>query len=268
MDTSRVVGLAAAVVLAAAACGGSESAPANAAGGDSAAAACPTQGEGFETAKLYVEHNATDEDTGIHGSFGAEGWSILCIWDPTGREVLVVDPLQRLDGLTMADIFFESREPESDEYSVDDLRADFPEGEYRVGAVDFEGRARTGVAVFTHDIPAEPEITSPRLVEEPEDAAEAAVPTTGLVVSWEPVTETIDGDPITPTGYEVIVTMEEFDDPHGFSRPVFDVHVPPDVGSLAVPDGFLLPATVYELEVLALEASGNQTISVGFFATA
>ena len=30
---------------------------------------------------------------------------------------------------------------------------------------------------------------------------------------------------------------------------------------------FLEPNTVYELEVLALERSGNQTISVGFFMT-
>ncbi len=30
---------------------------------------------------------------------------------------------------------------------------------------------------------------------------------------------------------------------------------------------FLEPDTVYELEVLALEESGNQTITVGFFMT-
>ncbi len=70
------------------------------------------------------------------------------------------------------------------------------------------------------------------------------------------------------TGYEVIVTKEEHDDPHGFSRPIYDVHVPPDVGALPVPKRFLEPHTVYELEVLALEEGGNQTISVGFFVTA
>ena len=35
----------------------------------------------------------------------------------------------------------------------------------------------------------------------------------------------------------------------------------------AVPVEFLEPDTVYELEVLALEESGNQTITVGFFKT-
>jgi hypothetical protein len=35
-----------------------------------------------------------------------------------------------------------------------------------------------------------------------------------------------------------------------------------------VVDGFLRPGTLYEVEVLALEESGNQTITVGFFMTA
>ena len=49
------------------------------------------------------------------------------------------------------------------------------------------------------------------------------------------------------------------------SRPVYDVHVPPSLTSLSVPDEFLQPGTVYELEVIALEESGNQTFSLGFF---
>ena len=73
--------------------------------------------------------------------------------------------------------------------------------------------------------------------------------------------------PVTTTGYEVIVTKEENDDPNGFSRPVYDVHVPAALDSLSVPAEFFEPDTVYELEVLALEESGNQTITVGFFVT-
>jgi hypothetical protein len=66
----------------------------------------------------------------------------------------------------------------------------------------------------------------------------------------------------------VIITKEVDDDPNGFSRPTYDVHVSPTVRRLPVPAVFLEPDTVYELEVLALEASGNQTISVSFFQTA
>jgi hypothetical protein len=70
------------------------------------------------------------------------------------------------------------------------------------------------------------------------------------------------------TGYEVILTKEGAEDPNGFSQPIYDVHVPPTMNSLRVPVEFLQPNTVYELEVLALETSGNQTITVGFFKTA
>lgn len=81
------------------------------------------------------------------------------------------------------------------------------------------------------------------------------------------MTETIAGDPVTITGYQVIVTDDEASDPDGWARPVYDVHVPGDVTSLPVADGFLQPDRLYELEVLAIEESGNQTISVGFFRT-
>ncbi len=91
--------------------------------------------------------------------------------------------------------------------------------------------------------------------------------TGGLVISWEPVTLTVTGEALNVTGYEVILTKVDHDDLNGFSRPIYDVHVGPTATSLAVPDGFVEPATVYELEVLVLEASGNQTISLGFFTT-
>ena len=65
----------------------------------------------------------------------------------------------------------------------------------------------------------------------------------------------------------MIVTEEVEDDPNGFSRPTYDVHVPPNMTNLPVPKQFLEADTIYELEVLALEVSGNQTIRVGFFKT-
>jgi hypothetical protein len=49
---------------------------------------------------------------------------------------------------------------------------------------------------------------------------------------------------------------------------VYDVHVLPDRTAFPVADGFLRPGTLYELEVIVLEESGNQTITVGFFTTA
>lgn len=218
------------------------------------------------TAKLIIEFNATDDDLGVHGAFDDHGWSELCVFDPRGRPIVVVDPRRQLDDLTMAGIFFESREPPASEFSMEDLAAAFPEGRYKVRGKSFDGTVLTGRATFTHDVPAAPTITSPEIAEDPEQTG-TPVPRDDLAVSWDPVTETTTGEPITITGYEVIITKDVADDPHGFSRPTYDVHVPAAVSSLSVPPEFLEPGTVYELEVLALERSGNQTISVGFFRT-
>lgn len=221
----------------------------------------------LETAKLIIEFNFTDADLGVHGAFDGEGWKTLCVFDPTGRAVLEVGPRGQLRDLGMGGIFFESREPPRSEFSFADLEAAFPEGEYTVRGESFDGKSLTGSAMFTHDVPAAPKITSPELAEEPEGTDENQIARKHLVIRWNDVTETVAGRRVDITGYEVIVTKEVEDDPHGFSRPIYDVHVPASLNSLSVPAEFLEADTVYELEVLALEQSGNQTISVGFFKT-
>lgn len=219
----------------------------------------PAETQTIADAKLIVEYNSTDDDIGVHGAFDDHGWSELCVYDPDGNQVLATKPLAQLKDLTVAGIFFESREPPAAELSFEDLKARFPEGEYTVRGITFEGKGLTGAATFTHDVPAPPVVNSP--------ADEAVVSIDDLLVEWADVTETVDGEPITITGYEVIITKEDHEDPHGFSRQVYDVHVPADRNSLSVPVEFLEPGTAYELEVLALEESGNQTISVSFFET-
>lgn len=233
----------------------------------SGGAECPTSGETLDTAKLYIEHNATDADTGVHGLLGGSAWSELCIWDPNGELILVVDPLRQLNDLTVSDLFFESREPPNDEFSITDLMAAFPEGEYTVGGTDFEGISRVARARFTHDIPQQPSITAPVFAVDEESASGALVERNGLTVSWDPVGEALDGRPIEISGYEVIITKVDHDDPNGLTRPVYDVHVGPNSTSLGVVPEFLESTTLYELEVLAIEVSGNQTITVGFFTT-
>src|SRR5262245_34241422 len=46
--------------------------------------------------KLIIEHNATDEDTGVHGLFDGVDWKTLCVYDPRGRLILQVDPERQL----------------------------------------------------------------------------------------------------------------------------------------------------------------------------
>ena len=70
-------------------------------------------------------------------------------------------------------------------------------------------------------------------------------------------------------GYEVIVTNEDEDDadPNGMSQPIASIHVPPTVTQLTIPTEFLEASTAYELELIAIEESGNQTMTVFFFDT-
>jgi hypothetical protein len=230
----------------------------------------PTAGERTKriaTAKLIIEYNSTDNDLGVHGAFDDDGWSELCVTDPNGRQILVTDPRGALKSLTMAGIFFESREPPASEFSMADLKTAFPAGMYRVRARSFDGTVLIGQATFTHDVPAAPQIRSPEIGEDPEQPGKA-IPRNDVEIEWNPVTRSLDGKPIRITGYEVIITKVTDDDPNGFSRPTYDVHVLPSLSELSVPVEFLERGTVYELEVLALEQSGNQTISVGFFKTA
>lgn len=219
------------------------------------------------TAKLYIEYNAAADDLGVHGAFDDHGWSELCVYDPNGALVLEVKPQSQLRDLTMAGIFFESREPILEEFTFANLAAVFPEGQYQVVGTNFDGTSLVGAATFTHNVPAKPTIVAPAFAAEEENAGDVVVNTTDLVVEWEDVTETVDGRPVVITGYEIIITRLENTDAHGFSRPIYDVHVPPDRNRLPVPVEFLEPGTGYEIEVLALEESGNQTIAGGYFTT-
>lgn len=190
--------------------------------------------------------------------FEQEGLAEGCLQKPDGTPIMLADPRNPLNKLGINQSFFESREPPNDEYSIADLKSDFPEGRYRISGVDFQGTRRVGSAVFTHAIPKPPEIVSPTVVEE-EKAGQNRLPARGLTVRWQPVKETLEGRPVDVTGYEVIVTKANFDAPNSLARPEHDVHLPPEVTELEVPDGFLQPGTLYELEVLALEDSGNRS---------
>ena len=233
----------------------------SAAAADDGLRCATTPGEGDEVgaAKLFFEYQSTDDDTGIHGLFDTSGFSELCVFAPNGDLILAVKPQSQLVDLGMGGIFFESREPVEAEFPQSELVSQFPEGSYQVAATTFDGKPLTGGATLSHAIPAPPVIVST-------DDGDVVDPE-NLVIVWEPVTETVSGGSVDIVGYEVIVTNDEVEDPNGLAQPVLSAHVVPSVTSLTVPSEFLEPGTEYELEVIAIEKSGNQTITVVFFET-
>jgi hypothetical protein len=154
-----------------------------------------------------------------------------------------------------------------------DLFAQWPAGDYT-----FEGEAKgakfEAKAALTHFIPAGPEIVTP--------AEGSIVPDAPLVIQWNAVTDAILTDnpnlgPVDVIGYHIhveenvpdvtqtTVTVPDASDVE--LTPEFDIDVDGTQTSVTIPEQYLNPSTVYRLEVLAIDQSGNQTISEGSFCT-
>ena len=227
------------------------------------AAARPAAAIPLKEAKLNIEHNATDRDTGFQGAADSEGWRRLDVRTPGGDRVLTFEARGTLGKLGLTELFFESVEPENKDVPIDAMLAKLPEGNYTIaGPSQQNGKSagRTvGTALLTHDIPAGPELVSP--------AEGATVPARGVVARWKPVSRTITGEPVKIIAYQLIIEKDLEPHRHMIGKLGLSIYVPRSVTSLAVPNGFLEARTKYNWEVLAIERSGNQTLSSGSFRT-
>jgi len=212
----------------------------------------------LKEAKLIIEHNATDEDTGFQGFIDSDGWERLDITGPDGV-VLTLLGRGKLGALGLTELFFETVEPPNADVPIEDVLAALPEGEYTIGGPTVDGMRTIGTARLTHRIPAGPVLLSP--------AEGATVPASNLVMSWSPVTQTITGEAVTIIRYQLIVAKDEEPHPNAIGKIGMSIYVPASVTSVTVPNELLEPATRYEWEVLAIEESGNQTLSSGEFTT-
>jgi hypothetical protein len=216
----------------------------------------------LKEAKLNIEHNATDSDTGFQGFIDSEGWQCLEVTGPDGK-VLRFEGQGSLAELGLTELFFETVEPENKDVPLDEILATLPEGDYTIaGPTMIVGESTgptEGTALLTHDIPAGPELLNP--------AEGSIVPTTNLVASWGPVTKTITGEDVNIIAYQLIIEKDEEPHPNMIGKFGLSMYLPASVTSIAVPDGFLEPGTSYAWEVLAIEESGNQTLSSGEFKT-
>ncbi len=207
----------------------------------------------FKDVRMIIEYNSTAQDIGIQFFLDADGWKSIDIYAPRGQKIFSATAQGSLlaqGGGT--ELFLESVEPTLDELPLDEFFDRFPEGEYLfVGKIRGDGRL-VGTAEFDHDIPQGPQIIQPG----PGGACAQGV-TIPAVISWHPVTETIEGEPVEIAGYEVIVENDE----------VFDIHLPGNATQVTVPAEFLEPGTDYNFEVLAIAEGGNQTITEGCFRT-
>jgi hypothetical protein len=217
----------------------------------------------LKEAKLNIEHNAKDNDTGFQGFIDSEGWRWITATGPDGR-VLYFRGMGELGQLGLTELFFETVEPENADVPIDELLETLPEGEYIFRGYGIEAGESTGTtigtALLTHDIPAGPELMTPdEDAEVPEDQ--------DLLIDWEPVDKSIDGEDVTIVAYQLIIEKAEDPHPHMIGKFGLSMYLPPDVTEMTIPEEFLEPGTDYDWEVLAIEESGNQSLNSSSFST-
>jgi hypothetical protein len=198
-------------------------------------------------ATLIVEVNATDGDAGLQFFLDGEPWNSMTISDPTGNVVVDVDAEGRLKDWGLTELFSESNEPPFSQVPLEEFKARFPEGEYTFVGETIDGQTLAGTATLSHDIPDGPTITAP--------ADGATVNRDGVVARWAAPPEPARIDIV---GYRVIVTRED-------PLRVYQVELPASARSVPVPTAFLQRNTEYELEIQAIEESGNWTFNTSFF---
>lgn len=222
----------------------------------------------LDDASIIVEVNATDGDAGFQIFFDGEGWENVSVSDPDGQEIFNTNAFGGVFDIGGGtELFLETEEPEFvDPGDFQDLLGLLPEGEYTFSGTTAEGDGLTGTAELTHIIPCGPEVVSPAEA----SIVDAANP---IIISWNLVDQEIDTETsvadgvecvasadLLIDGYQVIVEDEE-------SGNEFNIILSDDATSVTIPEEFFQIDTLYKFEILAIEESGNQTISESFFCT-
>lgn len=201
----------------------------------------------FDDARLKIEYNSTDGDAGLQFFVDAEGWRHVTVTNPQGHKVIDVDAAKVIRNFGLSELFSESSEPPFDELPFAEFKKLFPEGVYTFRGQDIDGQQLKSTFTLTHAVPDGPTITSP--------ADGATLPANGVTIEWQPVTTPAGIDVVA---YEVLVVAD--DSGLGTAERTVDVTLPPTTTHMAVPREFLTPGG-YKTEVLAIERSGNQTLT-------
>jgi hypothetical protein len=200
----------------------------------------------FKFANIYWEYNASANDLGVHVTLDAEDWKALEIENPRDLKLFQVRGGGPYRNLGMTELFFEGAEPSLDEFPLADLLALFPEGQYEFSGLTVDNEELESRDLLSHAIPDGPvvsvQIGSGNF----------------LQISWTEVSAPPPGFPKLPIlirGYQVIV------------EPSFQVTLPASARSVTVSPEFVqsLGAGEHLFEVLAIEESGNQTLTEGSF---
>ncbi len=188
----------------------------------------------FSEAEIFLEQNASDEDTEVVllAKGGDTGIRKLWIFSPAGDLIYQFKSPNNGTNLGGREIVVESPEPKD----LGLVLNAYPEGEYHFIARDFDGVWLHSTAELIHDIPPPVSITFP-----PEDGV---VSRFDFVVVWESV--------VPAELFLVELGNEETDEE-------LLVQVPGDRNSFRAPEEWMVPGVEYQVSVGVINESGNLT---------
>jgi hypothetical protein len=187
----------------------------------------------FERAVIYLERNVTDGDTEVRIIATADngGFATLRVIAPDGRTV--IDFKSPSSKLGIRHIDLESPEPRE----IEVIKADFPEGTYRFEATLVDGATLRAETILRLALPDAPTLSVPR-------EGQTELPVKGAKVRWEPVSDAA----------AVQVVLKERKGPRELRA-----MLPGNSTVFAIPDGFLVPGSKYEIAVGSIHQSGNRS---------
>jgi hypothetical protein len=196
-------------------------------------------GDGAAPVQLFVEYNATDGGAGLQVAFDGQPWTRVRIVGPSGRTLAeTADPLG-MRWVELTESVAEGQEP-----TLARLLEMFPPGDYSFRGTVLGGEPVEGTGRLSYDLP------DPAVIV----AIDPAVP----FISWtwtpdprSPIRELASVQVILENAREVAVSFD----------------LPPSATSFAVPAEFLEPGMSYRVDVLAIAANGNRTVTESAFVT-
>lgn len=199
--------------------------------------------ETFAVANVHFEQNATDGDVEVvfDVKAGDEGLVKLRVTSPDGRAVVDLSAPDH-STLGLRQFQFESPEPED----IQRLKSAYPEGVYTYAGSTASGKRFRGESTLSHRLPAIVTLLDPK-----GDAR--GVSAKHLTISWSPVENL--------RAYIVEIEQDEL-------NVNLTVKLPESARSFAVPDGFLVPDTEYDLSIGTVDRGGNISFVETGFTTA
>jgi hypothetical protein len=197
----------------------------------------------FAVARVYLEQNATDGDVEIvfEVKGGNEGLAKLTVVSPDRRTVIDFTAPDA-SSLGIRQFRFESPEPRD----VGSLKSAYPEGVYTFAGTTASGDALYGKSTLVHKLPATASFLRP-------GTGARGVGTKDFKIAWTPVKNL--------AAYIIKIKQKKLDTN-------LTAKLPGSVATFAVPNGFLLPGTEYQLGIGTVSTEGNISFVETTFTTA